>query len=102
MANITEQTRLESYLKTPTSKRKALILNTLGQNQMTARMIAEDLGFSDLNAVKPRLTELKSKAASLLLVKPTMSSLEDTWPFIRPTKGKDTYYSDAVDKCLKN
>ena len=69
MANITEQTRLESYLKTPTSKRKALILNTLGQNQMTARMIAEDLGFSDLNAVKPRLTELKSEGRIVVACK---------------------------------
>jgi predicted ArsR family transcriptional regulator len=27
---------------------------------MTARQIANEMGFSDLNAVKPRLTELQS------------------------------------------
>lgn len=57
---ITEETRLESYLKTPTSKRQQMILEALGSKEMTARMIAQKLGFSDLNAVKPRLTELKS------------------------------------------
>ena len=56
---ITEETRLESYLKTPTSERKSMILDVLGDRQMTARMIANELGFADLNAVKPRLTELK-------------------------------------------
>lgn len=58
---ITEETRLESYIKTPTSERKQAILNALGDKQMTARMIANMLGFKDLNAVKPRLTELKSE-----------------------------------------
>lgn len=58
---ITEETRLESYLKTPTSERQRMILECLGNREMTARMIATELGFSDMNAVKPRLTELKSK-----------------------------------------
>lgn len=57
--NITKETRLESYLKTPTSKRCRIILETLGDKEMTARQIAAALGFADLNAVKPRLTELK-------------------------------------------
>lgn len=58
---ITEETRLESYLKTPTSKRQNMILECMGTREMTARMIATELGFSDMNAVKPRLTELKDK-----------------------------------------
>lgn len=59
--SITEETRLESYINTPTSERKRMILTILGDKQMTARMIAYALGFRDLNAVKPRLTELKKE-----------------------------------------
>lgn len=59
--SITEETRLESYINTPTSERKQMILTILGDRQMTARMIAYALGFRDLNAVKPRLTELKKE-----------------------------------------
>ena len=59
--SITEETRLESYINTPTSERKRMILTILGDRQMTARMIAYALGFRDLNAVKPRLTELKKE-----------------------------------------
>lgn len=59
--SITEETRLESYINTPTSERKQMILTILGDKQMTARMIAYALGFRDLNAVKPRLTELKKE-----------------------------------------
>ena len=58
---ITEETRLESYLKTPTSKRCKMILEALGEDEMSARQIAYKLGFSDLNAVKPRLTEMKNE-----------------------------------------
>jgi len=54
---ITKQTRFESYITTPRQKRYKLILSVLTQ-PMTARQIAYKLGFSDLNAVKPRLTEL--------------------------------------------
>ena len=35
-----------------------MILKALGDAEMTAREIAYKLGFPDLNAVKPRLTEL--------------------------------------------
>lgn len=58
---ITTETRLESFLKTPTNKREQMILEALGAGEMTARQIAYKLGFSDLNAVRPRLTELKEK-----------------------------------------
>ena len=54
---ITQETRLESYIKTEPSKRQKLILSALTK-PMTARQIAYELGFKDMNAVKPRLTEL--------------------------------------------
>jgi len=57
--SITEETRLESYLKTAPGPRQQMILEALGDEEMTARMIANKLGFTDLNAVKPRITELK-------------------------------------------
>lgn len=31
----------------------------LGDREMTSREIAQEMGFTDMNAVKPRLTELK-------------------------------------------
>lgn len=58
MNTITEETRRDSFYSTNTSKRKKAILEVLGDSKMTARMIAYALGFTDLNAVKPRLTEL--------------------------------------------
>lgn len=67
--SITEETRLESYISTPTSERKQMILKILGDKQMTARMIAYALGFRDLNAVKPRLTELKKEGRVVVVGK---------------------------------
>ena len=67
--SITEETRLESYISTPTSERKQMILTILGDRQMTARMIAYALGFRDLNAVKPRLTELKKEGRVVVVGK---------------------------------
>ena len=55
--NVTKETRQESYLKIEPSKRCKLILSVLTK-PMTARQIAYALHFSDLNAVKPRLTEM--------------------------------------------
>lgn len=60
MNEITKETRFESFLKIEPSKREKLILSALTQ-PMTARQIAKVLGFHDLNAVKPRLTELVGK-----------------------------------------
>ena len=57
-SNITKQTRQEAYVVRPAT-RAVEILKVLGDREMTAREIAYELGFSDLNAVKPRLTELK-------------------------------------------
>jgi predicted ArsR family transcriptional regulator len=58
---ITKETRFESFLQHPAGKREQMILDTLGTRQMTARQIAYSLGFADLNAVKPRLTELRER-----------------------------------------
>lgn len=57
-SNITKETRQEAYVVRPAT-RAVEILKVLGDREMTAREIAYELGFSDLNAVKPRLTELK-------------------------------------------
>jgi len=67
--SITEETRLESYIATPTSERKRMILTILDDKEMTARMIAYALGFKDLNAVKPRLTELKNEGRVVVVGK---------------------------------
>lgn len=61
MNQITNETRLESYLSTKHETRYKEILRVLDNKKMTARQIAYDLNFSDLNAVRPRLTELEQK-----------------------------------------
>ena len=59
--SITQETRRESYQKLNTSERKNLIMKTLSTSPdgMTAHEIATELGFSDLNKARPRLTELE-------------------------------------------
>lgn len=61
--SITEETRREGHASVDKTARYALILGVLRGRQMTAREIARVLGFTDLNAVKPRLTELKRSGA---------------------------------------
>ena len=56
---ITKQTRREAYISRPVT-RAADILEFMGDKEYTARQIAYGMGFTDLNAVKPRLTELKA------------------------------------------
>lgn len=66
--NITEETRRESYetVKPTASKRRQIILEVLGDREMTANEIAEELhqkGFTpfyERNFAAPRLTELKA------------------------------------------
>lgn len=58
MNDITRETRSESIRKVDRAKRGQMILEAMGTEEMTAREIAYKLGFSDLNAVKPRLTEM--------------------------------------------
>lgn len=86
MNRITEQTRFESYLLRPTSSRQQTILEVLGQREMTARQIAGALGFRDLNAVKPRLTELQK---------------EGRVEVVRKTKDLTTNRSVAVWKAVR-
>ena len=57
MSSITEENRRDAYESRP-SRRQNIILFILGDNEMTARQIAKAIGLTDLNQVKPRLTEL--------------------------------------------
>lgn len=54
----TQQTRRESNRKVDRTTRYQQILQALDR-PMTAREIANKLGFSDMNAVRPRVTELR-------------------------------------------
>ena len=55
---ITSETRLESFEKTDRATRRSIILAALGNEELTAREILLRIGFSDMNFVRPRLTEL--------------------------------------------
>lgn len=55
---ITEETRNESFLKTDRATRRSVILAALGDEELTARELLSRIGFSDMNFVRPRLTEL--------------------------------------------
>lgn len=57
---ITKQTRRAAYKKRPVT-RAGEILKFMGNRELTAREIAYGMGFDDLNAVKPRLSELKEQ-----------------------------------------
>lgn len=61
--NITRETRRAGYeaVRPNLGARCLEILNCLGDRELTAREIAQELGYNDLNAVKPRLTELRGK-----------------------------------------
>ena len=55
---ITKETRFESYIQRPVTRAQD-ILRFMGHDAMTARQIAYGMGYTDLNAVKPRLSEMK-------------------------------------------
>ena len=57
---IARECQLESWKKFDNAKRCRMILDAMDK-PMTAREIAYKLKFSDLNAVKPRLTEMKDR-----------------------------------------
>ena len=57
---ISKECQLESWKKFDNAKRCRMILDAMDR-PMTAREIAYKLNFSDLNAVKPRLTEMKER-----------------------------------------
>ena len=54
----TQQTRFESYITRPQRTRKQQILEILGDREMTARMILKQMKHTDMNFVRPRLTEM--------------------------------------------
>ncbi|MDY5007560.1 hypothetical protein [Candidatus Allofournierella merdipullorum] len=58
MGVIATITRRESHGKTDKKTRKDQILTALKAGPMTARCVMQALGYSDLNSVRPRLTEL--------------------------------------------
>lgn len=57
MGVLSNITRRESHAKVDKFTRKAKILVALQAGPMTARCVMQVLGYSDLNAVRPRLTE---------------------------------------------
>lgn len=60
---ITQETRREAYqdIQMAARNRRRLIYTTLRKRgPMTAEELADTLGFSDKNSVRPRLTELKA------------------------------------------
>lgn len=58
MGVLSNITRRESHGKTDKKTRKDQILTALKAGPMTARCVMQVLGYSDLNSVRPRLTEL--------------------------------------------
>lgn len=59
-STILERCQYESHKSTKVdkSKRVRLILSAMGESALTAREIVERIGFSDMNTVRPRLTEM--------------------------------------------
>lgn len=55
---ITKETRFESYIARPIRANE--ILELLGDDELTARQIMQKSKYSDMNAIRPRLTELKA------------------------------------------
>jgi predicted HTH transcriptional regulator len=55
---ITKETRFESYIARPIRANE--ILELMGEEEMTARQIMQKSKYSDMNAIRPRLTELKA------------------------------------------
>lgn len=56
---ITKETRREAYIQRPI--RSDEILGILGDRKMSARQIMIESKYSDMNAIRPRLTELKAQ-----------------------------------------
>lgn len=57
---MTEETRLESYLSRPVTRRES-ILQVYRESKLplTARQVMTRLGLSDMNSVRPRIAELR-------------------------------------------
>ena len=54
----TKDLQADSLKKLDRKTRQQRILTVIGNRSMTAREVAYRLGFNDLNAVRPRITEL--------------------------------------------
>ena len=74
---ITKETRKLSYTKRPLT-RKQQILHVLEGNELTARQIADRMGYSDMNAVRPRVTELMMDG-KIRTVRKTMDLTTNRW-----------------------
>lgn len=72
---ISKECQLESWKKFDNAKRCRMILDAMDK-PMTAREIAYKLKFSDLNAVKPRLTEMKTRGTVEVIGKSYDSTTE--------------------------
>lgn len=55
---ILHECQMDAFMQCAPQRRKEAILRVLADNKMTARQIAYFLNYSDLNAVKPRLSEM--------------------------------------------
>ena len=57
--SITKENRLESYIQRPVTRATTILktMESIGR-PVTARQLGNELGYRDLNAVKPRITEL--------------------------------------------
>lgn len=70
----TRASRADGHEKIDKATRQKMILECLERGEMTAREIAYCLGFSERNAVAPRLTELKAAG----LVEPSGRKMDTT------------------------
>ena len=110
MKEITKETQKESLLKLDKKTRYKLILECLKdyQNGLTAREIAEKLGFTERNSTAPRLTELvemgKVEVVGKKLDKLTNTSVsvyrlkQDNVKHI-VVNGKDFGYKQKCENC---
>lgn len=58
---ITKETRFISYIQRPTTRQEQILKVLEKSDGMISRQIAQKLGYSHPQAVRPRLTELKEK-----------------------------------------
>lgn len=87
MNEITKQNRLEGWLNRPVSRRDAIlaVLNA-SPAPLTARQVMRALEYSDMNSVRPRLTELQKAGR----IRVAGKALDDA-------TGRNTALYEAVD-----
>ena len=67
MNNIGEECRNESYMSVDKETMHKLVLNILGNRELTAREIKIRGHFADMNSVRPRLNELKENGKIVVI-----------------------------------